>query len=47
MAGMGEVLIDQIAAVAGVKATEGGIDRDRDLALKVPCRRLPGLLPEF
>ena len=31
MAGLGEVAIDEVAAVFGVEATEGGVDRDGEL----------------
>jgi len=32
MAGLGEVAIDEVAAVVGVEATEGGVDGDGELA---------------
>ena len=31
MAGLGKVLLDEVAAVFGVEATEGGVDRDGEL----------------
>lgn len=38
MTGVGEVLINQIAAMAGVETAEGGIDGDRKLMIADACQ---------